>query len=1515
MYYKRKLCFFLVLIVALMGTLAAETIVFGGGAPPTYQRDDELIEVQIGAGVNANNTSNGSTPYMGYYRNYRMHNLIKASEIVAAGGVPGHINAIAYEVSRVNNYAPMPNYRIRLKHTTLESFSSFFQTGEYTQVFSSNTYMPTTGWSVHEFSTPFLWDGHSNIIIETITGMAGSNSQNASVYYNNPGYNSTIIYANNANSAENATSGNVSYSRPNVKLLMSLAGVPDMSANAVNGPRMPNMGSENIYRVTVRNLSPNTVDDYQVKLMRSTGVELASVAGPAIEPLEVLEVNVPWTPTQLGTMQIYGKVDMPGDEFPDNDNSPNLSIEVIPAGYELYQLGYGGGTNGNYGGPSPYGTRTKAFREQYLIKPSELFSLGGSPGYIYSTAWNVLATNGCLPMPNYRIRLKHTTQNALTTTFEPGEYTVVFHEDGYVPTVGWNEHEFSSPFLWNGYDNLIIDISSDLITGDPTYNATVPSSVVGFVSSLRFTSNTVNGSNGLTGSIEDFRPNLRLRMMGIELGSLTGVVTEAGLPVENVRVSIEDSDFICYTNAEGEYLLGYAPAGEHTVIAEKHGYETVSHVVVIEENQEATLDFEIMGLPEFEIDTLEHDFGNAELAQTISKDFHITNLGGGELIIQSIETEGHISFELSNIPTLPITLRSEEIASFRVNFTPYRTGEFRATVTITDNLDNGTREEYQIALTGYGLSTFTLGEGMDDARIPFNFGYQTSVFQTILTRDELSGFIGQISGVKLYNAFDRTISDTPIKLYLGITEETDLADGWISAADMQLVFDASITFPSNSTVSINFPEPFNFFDDGNLVMLFHRPLDNGWYNANSLFKTQTWGETRSRYDMTDFSNFLLDNLTGGTLTGEFPKMTIFAMPGNVGFISGHVKDESGNPLAGVGINMQSRNLAVTDSNGNFEISTIMPDEYLLSFVYHGYHDYEMELAIEEGDELELEITMIEMEKVPVSGVIVAADTQEGIEGAVLNFSGYDSYEAITIVDGSFELQPGVYANFSYDYTISANGYSLYHGNIEVGESSLNMGTIALQELAYAPTMTRATITPDHSAIEISWNAPDPDAIDFAESFEDAEFPPAGWSQLITNTGAANQLGLSPTWGQVATVDFVQPSDGVYQAGFSWDLEHQDEWLFSPNFSCPADAYLSFDTYLNLGSEGGDHYYVKISDDGGLSWNILWDGANLPPQINNYSQPITLDLSDYAGHVIQLAWHGDDGADNQGMWYDWFIDNVFVNSIVRGEAAPLSLAKTSDRAFVGYKIWRLQDGQQDAENNWVALSDEILVETEFTDTDWATLAHGEYLWAVKAVYSADLHSNPAFSNIVVKESNNGTISGFVRNSVNSQGIAGATVSAGDGFETTTIASGFYSLSLPAGSYSVMASHDEYDHFIAENIVVISGENTTLNFTLYPVSNEDVVEIAATALRSNYPNPFNPTTTISYDLKEPGKVRLGIFNLKGQLVRTMVNKDQASGRYKVVFEAKDGKGNRLSSGLYFYRLTAGDYSKTRKMMLME
>jgi len=82
-----------------------------------------------------------------------------------------------------------------------------------------------------------------------------------------------------------------------------------------------------------------------------------------------------------------------------------------------------------------------------------------------------------------------------------------------------------------------------------------------------------------------------------------------------------------------------------------------------------------------------------------------------------------------------------------------------------------------------------------------------------------------------------------------------------------------------------------------------------------------------------------------------------------------------------------------------------------------------------------------------------------------------------------------------------------------------------------------------------------------------------------------------------------------------------------------------------------------------------------------------------------------------------------------------------------------------------------------------------------------------------------------------------------------------------------------------------------------------------LDQNYPNPFNPSTTIHYGLPQRSRVTLTVFNTLGQQVATLVEGDQEAGYHEVKFDACG-----LSSGVYFYRLSAGSYVQTRKLLLL-
>jgi len=91
--------------------------------------------------------------------------------------------------------------------------------------------------------------------------------------------------------------------------------------------------------------------------------------------------------------------------------------------------------------------------------------------------------------------------------------------------------------------------------------------------------------------------------------------------------------------------------------------------------------------------------------------------------------------------------------------------------------------------------------------------------------------------------------------------------------------------------------------------------------------------------------------------------------------------------------------------------------------------------------------------------------------------------------------------------------------------------------------------------------------------------------------------------------------------------------------------------------------------------------------------------------------------------------------------------------------------------------------------------------------------------------------------------------------------------------------------------------------------------ALELHQNTPNPFNPTTTISFTLPQRERVTLAIYDVRGRLVRTLVDESVGEGYQERLWDGKDAKGARVSSGVYFYTLAAGDRTITKKMLLLK
>jgi hypothetical protein len=184
-----------------------------------------------------------------------------------------------------------------------------------------------------------------------------------------------------------------------------------------------------------------------------------------------------------------------------------------------------------------------------------------------------------------------------------------------------------------------------------------------------------------------------------------------------------------------------------------------------------------------------------------------------------------------------------------------------------------------------------------------------------------------------------------------------------------------------------------------------------------------------------------------------------------------------------------------------------------------------------------------------------------------------------------------------------------------------------------------------------------------------------------------------------------------------------------------------------------------------------------------------------------------------------------------------------------------------------------------------------------------------------------IEGMVFNSATKAPISGKEVvlSGYESLKDTTDVSGEYGFEiLPRGNYKVFVSAQTDTHFfkpLKRNQKGINFKWTGVKYTEVGTFEQEEDVIRNVYLSQNYPNPFNPQTVISYSLTQNTRVELMIYNILGQRIRTLVDEFQTAGFKTIHWDGKDNQGEEVASGIYFYRLKAGDYSETKKMVLMK
>ena len=120
---------------------------------------------------------------------------------------------------------------------------------------------------------------------------------------------------------------------------------------------------------------------------------------------------------------------------------------------------------------------------------------------------------------------------------------------------------------------------------------------------------------------------------------------------------------------------------------------------------------------------------------------------------------------------------------------------------------------------------------------------------------------------------------------------------------------------------------------------------------------------------------------------------------------------------------------------------------------------------------------------------------------------------------------------------------------------------------------------------------------------------------------------------------------------------------------------------------------------------------------------------------------------------------------------------------------------------------------------------------------------------------------------------------------------------------------------DNFVVSSNYNTPNTFVIGTLSAEEEMIPDEFALHQNFPNPFNPTTSIRFDLPTQEKVNIIIFDVMGRNIRSLLNENRNAGYHNIQWDAKNDLGEHVSAGMYIYIIQAGEHRSVKKMVLLK
>lgn len=530
-------------------------------ATPTSNPD---VVIEIGNGTGA------QTYPMDRYYNYSTHEAIYlASEIAATG----EIKAIGYYKASGANVDPIENVTIYLKHTQDTSLSSGDYTlTDYTQVYSGSFVNSSeSGWMSVNLNPRFVYDGESNISLLIVKGYQAWNND-----YPQWSYTATASTRARQQRSDNAqpTSLVASTQLPNLRLQIRVEGtlLPPRELVAT-----PSIGTIHLAWQTPASGEPESYKLYRNGSLLQSQTEL-----------EYYDIDV----TNGTSYTYYVTAVYAGEE-----SSPSNSVQATPTASVVTTATIGSGTMSTANNTlSPINITYRSVHGQSVYTVQELNNAGVfGPIEITQLGYDVVSAP-IYALPNYMIRMKHTSSTNAAAWNSADGMTTVYTAASYTPTPGgYDMLTFSTPFVWNGVDNIVVDTAFNIV--QPTWNNSGTLRYTSITNGFRFNrSDSVDQTNLFTGGYANsYRPNISITCSSTAQGpDIT--VSVPTLSFGAVELNTASAHQFSIENSGDQVLAGYitAPNGYTVALSRTVILQNLAGLSHAQKSNEEALDRSIL---------------------------------------------------------------------------------------------------------------------------------------------------------------------------------------------------------------------------------------------------------------------------------------------------------------------------------------------------------------------------------------------------------------------------------------------------------------------------------------------------------------------------------------------------------------------------------------------------------------------------------------------------------------------------------------------------------------------------------------------------------------------------------------------------------------------------------------------------------------------------------------------------------------------------------------------------------